>query len=265
MNILFSKYNANGNDFILIQAKHLPKEECTPKLISKLCNRNLGIGANGIILITESKKYDFLINYYNSDGSWETFCANGSRCAAKHMMKLQQKFDFIFKTGAGSHSCKISPLGSVVMDMVIPKYEFKEKNILGHCGAAIDSGARHFVAPISPLDKISTLKIGKSIRNADCFKPRGINVNLYKIKNRHTVEIITYEKGVEEVVMSCSSGSAAVVYHLAKNNLIQSPIKTISPGGNLSFSFDKNWSSFYCEGPTKYCFTGTFNLMDYSN
>ena len=100
MKVLFTKYTANGNDFILIQSKHLPKNECHPQLISRLCNRKFRIGADGLLLISKSKNYDFFIDYYNSDGGWETFCANGSRCVAKFMSNNQNKQHLTFQTGA---------------------------------------------------------------------------------------------------------------------------------------------------------------------
>jgi len=74
------------------------------------------------------------------------------------------------------------------------------------------------------------------------------------------LKIKTYEKGVERVMLSCASGSAAVVFHLSKTNVVSSPVTTSSPGGNLIYSFDSGWTDFLSEGPTEFLFNGTFCL-----
>ena len=81
----FTKCHANGNDFILIHSDDFPKESRTKDVIRRLCYRHTGIGADGLFVISPSEKLDFLLDYYNSDGSWETLCANGSRCAVQFM------------------------------------------------------------------------------------------------------------------------------------------------------------------------------------
>ena len=83
MKIPFTKWHANGNDFILILSENFPDVGAKELLIQRLCNRNTGIGADGLFIILSSENYDFFLDYYNADGSWETLCANGSRCASK--------------------------------------------------------------------------------------------------------------------------------------------------------------------------------------
>ena len=80
MKINFSKYNGAGNDFIVIDDRKNNIEN-SPSLIEKLCNRNFGIGGDGLILIKESKSVDFEIFHYTSDGNLGSLCGNGSRCA----------------------------------------------------------------------------------------------------------------------------------------------------------------------------------------
>ena len=83
----FTKCHANGNDFIMTLLEDFPKERQTKYNISKLCCRHTGIGADGFFIISPSDKYDFKLDYYNSDGSWETLCGNGSRCAVRFMQE----------------------------------------------------------------------------------------------------------------------------------------------------------------------------------
>ena len=102
------------------------------------------------------------------------------------------------------------------------------------------------------------LEMGKKIRNSKMFQPRGINVNFYRIQSDNIIEIRTYEKGVEQLMSSCSSGSAAVVYHLSKCHSFISPITTSSAGGSLKFTFDEDWREAFCEGPAELLFSGEF-------
>ena len=59
-------------------------------------------------------------------------------------------------------------------------------------------------------------------------------------------------------MLSCASGSAAVVYHLSMSHDLTSPITTFSAGGSLKFTFDKDWSEAFCEGPAELLFSGEF-------
>ena len=262
--IPFCKYHANGNDFIIISSQNLDIKYRNSPFISRLCNRHLGIGADGLIIVSPSEKYDFCIDYYNADGSWETFCANGSRCAVKYQLCLKNSTNSLqFESGATVHSYKINSDGLVSMSMKIPVYKSGSIAPLGIKGVFVDSGARHFICESDRLDDEYVFEMGRKIRNVPDFHPKGINVNFYRLIDSDQIEIKTYEKGVEQVMLSCSSGSAAVVFHLACKGLVTSPAITLSSGGNLSYTFDDGWQEFYCEGPAKHCYSGEFNMAEF--
>ena len=83
-NISFTKMSGAGNDFIIIDISRNPGIVLTNNLIKRLCNRRNGIGADGIMVISESGDYDFQMDYYNADGSTGILCGNGARCAIKY-------------------------------------------------------------------------------------------------------------------------------------------------------------------------------------
>ena len=259
MKIPFTKCHANGNDFILILSEDFPDIDAKESLIQRLCNRNTGIGADGLFIILSSEKYDFFLDYYNSDGSWETLCANGSRCASKFIYSLNNtKRKLKFETGAGVHTAEIKSNGEVLMSMKTPVYKSECLSPEGVLGVFVDSGARHFVCQSDNLDEEHVLTLGRKVRHSQPFKPQGINVNFYRIQSDNIIEIRTYEKGVEQLMSSCSSGSAAVVYHLSKSHGLISPITTSSVGGSLKFTFDEDWREAFCEGPAELLFSGEF-------
>ena len=267
MILSFTKCHANGNDFIIIHSEEFPEEVRTAQVISRLCHRHTGIGADGLFIVSPSDKYDFLLDYYNSDGSWETLCANGSRCAVRFIHQYKSiKNKTIFLAGDGPHIAKILKNGAISMQMKTPKYHrFKLLSPEGYDGYFIDSGARHFVSESINLDDDFVFSAGRKIRNSHVFQPRGINVNFYRLADKHTVDIKTYEKGVEEVMSSCASGSTAVVFHLSSNNCVEGPVLIRSSGGNLTLNFDAAWSNVWIEGPAEILFSGNFNLELISN
>ena len=202
-----------------------------------------------------------MIDYFNSDGSWETLCGNGSRCVVRFMHQRGSiKNKTLFLAGDGPHLAKILNNSAISMQMKTPKYRSEILKLEGCNGYFIDSGARHFVAESNNLHDDFVFSAGRNIRNSHVFQPHGINVNFYKIADRHTVDIKTYEKGVEEVMLSCASGSAAVVFHLSNNKCIESPALVRSTGGTLIFYFNAGWDDVWVEGPAKILFTGNFEL-----
>ena len=261
MTLPFTKCHANGNDFIIIHLDDFPKEKLTKQIIKRLCSRHTGIGADGLFVISPSAKYDFMLDYYNSDGSFETLCANGSRCAVQLMYehgKIENKAFFL--AGDGPHSAEILKNGAVSMQMKTPIYRSSLISPEGCDGYFIDSGARHFVSESENLNDDFVYLLAKKIRFSHTFKPHGINVNFYRLADKQKVDVKTYEKGFEGVMLSCASGSTAVVFHLAKIKCIESPVIVRSAGGNLILKFDEDWEDVWVEGPAEILFTGNIKL-----
>jgi diaminopimelate epimerase len=100
--IKFSKLNGQGNDFVLVDSL---KEEVilNEEEIRKICSRNFGVGADGVIIVRKSLKADLFMDYYNSDGTTAEMCGNGIRCMARFAYdnKLISDKKFIIETRAG--------------------------------------------------------------------------------------------------------------------------------------------------------------------
>ena len=97
MNIAFYKYQGTGNDFVMIDNRTNAFPKSNTNIISNLCDRHFGIGADGVILIENDTEFDFKMIYFNADGS-QTFCGNGGRCAvafAKKLKIIDLKIEFI--------------------------------------------------------------------------------------------------------------------------------------------------------------------------
>ena len=138
MKISFSKFNGAGNDFIVIDDIN-GNLELTKSQISKLCNRNIGIGGDGIILLKESVKTDFEILHYTSDGNLGSLCGNGSRCAILYAYKnnIINK-NTVFEAFDGIHKAEI------INDELITMYMKLNSSIIkNEYGIWMDTGSPH--------------------------------------------------------------------------------------------------------------------------
>ena len=256
MNIAFYKYQGTGNDFVMIDNRTniFPKSNTT--IISNLCDRHFGIGADGIILIENDPEFDFKMVYMNADGS-QTFCGNGARCAvafAKKLKIINIETNFIAHDGA--HFAKIeNEIVSLKMNDV-NEIKVQENSIFTH------TGTQHHVELVNNLDDFPVFEKGKEIRNS--YKDPGSNVNFVEQINATTFRVRTYEKGVENETLSCGTGVTAVAIAMHKtqkttSNSISLPVE----GGTLEVSFSEEnglYKNIFLKGPAKAVFKGNITI-----
>lgn len=256
MNISFYKYQGTGNDFVMIdnRTKTFPKEKTD--IISHLCDRKFGIGADGVILIEEDDSLDFKMIYYNADGS-ETFCGNGGRCVvafAKQLGIIENKTTF--NAIDGEHYAEIND-GIVSLKMIdVNEIEEKENSCF------VYTGTQHHVEMVKSLDDYPVFDHGKTIRYS--YEDPGSNVNFVEKLSDDTFRVRTYEKGVENETLACGTGVTAVAIAMhktgeTKNTNIKLPVE----GGELSVSFDYNNNSYtnvYLIGPATFVFNGNISF-----
>ena len=262
--VSFYKAHGTGNDFIIFIEKNFPKKLFEPHFIKKICNRKTGIGADGVIFTKLISSDLFEIEYYNSDGTWETFCANGSRCVGKILIQNGLiENNSTFNAGDGEHTLKVEN-NIVWIKTKPPIFKTNEINCYGYTGKHIDSGAKHFVTIVNNLTLENVKKFGPKIRYSKIFKPLGLNVNFSKKISNNKIKVITYEKGIEEVVLSCGSGSVASAYYIYKSLSLQSPLKIEVLGGELNLKFNESWDDVWLGGPAVIVFKSKlrFNNID---
>jgi len=245
MKVKVTKVHGNNNTFILLFNPNLTDNTFNnKKVIKKLCKIKKNKSVDGLLVLKYLNKKNICLDYYNNDGTWETFCANGLRCAALFIYNKFSISNLIIKCGDGIHQTKKIG-GNIATSMLKPKYISKKISIDDIEGYFINSGANHFVLPMKKKyqNKNVMIDLAQKIRyNKDIF-PNGINVNFYQICNRKMIKVITYEKGIEGIVDSCASGSFACAYHLSKSKLINKDITVLNPGGELKVKFSKNFNN----------------------
>tara|TARA_Y100001970_G_scaffold205843_1_gene250682 strand:- start:2136 stop:2909 length:774 start_codon:yes stop_codon:yes gene_type:complete len=246
MKIKVTKSHGTENSFIIIYNNQ--HHQLLKTKIQDLCKL---FDTDGFLLLSDHDDYDFQMDYFNNDGSWETMCANGARCAALFMFhKKKCTTNIKFITGDGPHKIKIKNSNDVKLSMRKPIFKTTEIKPFDYYGRFIDSGAKHFVTIVNQIDYNIVKYVGLNIRNNKLFESYGgVNVNFLTIINSNHIQVYTYEKGIEDMVMSCGSGSVAAAYYAFEQNKIKSPVQISVPGGELKLTFNDNWSDVWLSGP----------------
>lgn len=259
MKLPFYKYQGTGNDFVMIDNRDLQFEQNNTDLINRLCDRRFGVGADGLILLNPSDKYDFTMVYYNADGNESTMCGNGGRClvAFAHdlgVIKNSTTFDAV----DGLHHATIEE-GLVNLQMI----DVNEIAINNEY-AFLDTGSPHHVQLVENIGEFDVFNKGKSIRNGAPYFEEGTNVNFAEAIDDTTFRVRTYERGVEDETLACGTGVTAVAIAMFEQNITKSnQIKLLVEGGELEVSFNKTENSFqdvFLKGPAKFVFEGAFNI-----
>jgi diaminopimelate epimerase len=234
---------------------HLFPKENT-KIISQLCDRHFGIGADGVILIENDAETDFKMIYFNADGS-ETMCGNGGRCSvafAKKLNIINSKTTFMAFDGL--HYAEINK------EMVALQMGDVDEIIVNEQSVFANTGTQHHVEMVANLDNFPVVEKGKKIRYS--YSEPGSNVNFVEQINTNTFRVRTYEKGVENETLACGTGVTAVAIAMHKtnkttSNLVYLPVE----GGRLEVSFNEDhgvYKNVYLKGPATFVFNGSFEL-----
>ncbi len=197
-----SKYNASGNDFVIF---HTFQKRERSELATKLCDRQKGIGADGLIVLLPHNEFDFEWQFYNSDGSTAAMCGNGSRACAHYAFNNNlTKSDMLFLTGAGAISSSVQGdvVETMLSDPVKLREPFEEMRMQWYF---YDTGVPHLVTFVNDVESFD-LELAAKMRYA-----HNANVNFCSIKDG-ALHVRTYERGVEGETLACGTGMAACFY-----------------------------------------------------
>ncbi len=257
MKFHFHKYQATGNDFVLVDNRQR-KMSFTKEQIEKICDRKFGIGADGLMLIENHPSLNFNLEYYNSDGS-QSLCGNGSRAAvhfASHLGLVDGNINF--QAYDGPHYAELLSSGIIRLKMT----DVKEVKRIGE-DFFIHTGSPHFIRFVKDLNNYSVYEEGKKIRYSENFKPGGTNVNFVELLPDNTIAVRTYERGVEDETLSCGTGVTAAALAVSHAQY-SSPVKIKTKGGDLSVEFKTGHAGTFEEifliGPAKMVFEGTIEI-----
>jgi diaminopimelate epimerase len=237
--IPFYKMHGGGNDFVLIDHREgfIPEAE-QPQFARRVCHRQLGAGADGLILIEASltaNTANFRWRFYNADGSEPEMCGNGGRCAARFAVLTGiAPPDLTFETLAGTIAAEVrgrlvkllmAGVGDFRMEQTI---SLEGETLLGHF---LKVGVPHVAVPVADLSAAPVTAWGRAVRFHPLFAPAGTNVNFIRVEGPQTLRIRTYERGVEDETLACGTGAVASALIAASLGQVVSPVTVHTRGG----------------------------------
>lgn len=272
--IEFTKMHGLGNDFIFMHTIN-PNDYDLSKLAIKLCDRRLGIGADGIVLVLPSEKADFRMRIVNADGSEANMCGNAIRCFAKyvHENKLLHKEKFTIETFAGTIIPELNisdgKVVSVRVDMGEPQLERTSIPMTGTNNKVIDEqllvnghsfsitsllmGVPHTMVFVDDVEKADVTGIGPQIEKHQLF-PKGTNVNFVKVLNPSEIKVRTWERGAG-ATLACGTGCCASAVASILNNKTARKVTVHVTVGSLLIEWKED-NHVYMTGPSETVFKG---------
>ena len=263
--IPFYKMSGAGNDFIIIDNRtQIVADTELSSFIASVCRRKISAGADGLILIEDSDKFDFRWRFFNSDGSKAEMCGNGARCAARfaHVSGIAGT-RLSFETEAGVVSAQINE-GRVKVKMPDPsdlKLTYPLKLSDGSLEiSSINTGVPHVVVMVEQVAEVDVVALGREIRLHQTFAPAGTNANFVQRGQGNAIEIRTYERGVEDETLACGTGAIASALISASRFNMNSPVDVKTRSGvYLTIHFDTiadQFTEIYMEGDARIIYTG---------
>lgn len=274
----FVKMHGLGNDFVFIEDKTGQDKDYTA-LARAMCNRHTGIGADGLIVIVDSRVADVRMRIINSDGSEAEMCGNGIRCFAKYVYDngIIEKKRFTVETPAGIMEPEIT-VGAdnkaelITINMGRPSFNRSEIPMEGAEGRVLNEdlcvngenwkitsllmGVPHTVTYVDDVDSVDIEKIGPLFEKHEAF-PKHTNINFAQQMDDRTVKVRTWERGAG-ATLACGTGSCSVAVASFLNGRTGREVDIQLPLGTLHIEYREEDGNVYMTGPAAVSFTGTW-------
>lgn len=262
----FVKYAGCGNDFVFFdnRTNQFPWQQ--KQMIQRLCHRQFGIGADGVILLESSQHADLRMRIFNADGSEAEMCGNGLRCLIKFARDLGLKQeDYLIETMRRPLRASYRD-DRIFVEMGSPLEVKWHLSLSGspHLIHFLNTGVPHAILFTDLLDAVDIHQLGPQIRYHEFFAPAGTNVNFVQPLSDHTLAIRTYERGVEKETLACGTGATAAALAASYLKQLKSPIQVFTQSKeSLEISFhleNETFTNVKMAGTAHYIFKGEIDL-----
>jgi diaminopimelate epimerase len=281
----FSKLQATGNDFILVDARTMEREWAM--LAQAMCDRHFGIGADGLILMQHSTIADLKMRIFNSDGSEAEVSGNGLRCFARYAIEKGLSAKMSSRVEQGNRSLTIDTLSGVrkvkaymsrnkvnqvEVNMGLPQFQPEQIPVKvkvdiipildyplvidgkGLTLALLSMGNPHAVSFLSrPIADFPLAEIGPKVESHTMF-PQRTNFEVARVLSRGEIEARVWERGVGET-LACGSGACAIAVAAQLLDYVEPQVDITLKGGTLTISWDRV-GEVLLTGPVEEVFTG---------
>lgn len=266
----FSKLEALGNDFVLIDARERPFTAGVDQL-RRLADRRLGVGCDQILVLESSVESGALcrVRIHNADGSAAEQCGNGMRAVALWLHQRNEMDEqAVLLTAAGKVHVRMERSGLITASLGRPDFSpaaWGKPAPADHWEEVIDGqrvlvrgvslGNPHLVLDLEEAaDETQVLRMGEFFRDHPRL-PRGANINLAWRDGRDRVVLRVHERGVGPT-MACGSGACATAVVLLRAGLVDSPAAIRQPGGELVIHWSDPSGPVQMTGPARHVFDG---------
>ncbi|MDD1673419.1 MAG: diaminopimelate epimerase [Methanomicrobiales archaeon] len=272
MDILFTKLQGNGNDFILIDefGSAVIPDDMKGEFASLYCDRRFGIGGDGVLYLSASDKADLKMRLFQPDQSEAEMCGNGIRCFVRYAVDAGYVRESCkVETPAGIISVRMEYRENIFMaavDMPTPRFNRSDipatgeaeylETISGLEVRAVNIGVPHAVIRVDDVEKVDIARLGPFIRHHETF-PKGANVDFVQLIGDNALRIRTFERGVEDETLSCGTGATAAAVILHRLGMVGETVQVETTGGSLIIYLKDN---AVLEGPAESIFVGAINI-----
>ena len=272
--MLFWKMHDLGNDYIVVDNRDQKiGGNQAAELAKRLCERRFSIGADGLLLVSDSKVGEVKMRIFNADGSEAEMCGNGIRCFAKYCYEngIVLKKEFAVETLSGIKHVWLILKGKEVMavkvDMGKPNWQRSSLPMIGsgpwinedlkvngetYKATCLSLGNPHCVIFVSDADDFLVCKIGPKIENHKAF-PKRTNVAFVQVLNQNELKVRVWERGCGET-LACGTGTCAAVAAANRLGKVGNKVTVHVLGGDLQVEVA---GSLFLSGAAEKVFEGT--------
>jgi diaminopimelate epimerase len=285
----FAKYHGLGNDFLVVDLRGASAAEAEaaqePKHVIALCDRQFGVGGDGVLAVLPSASADARMRVLNSDGSEAEMCGNGLRCVVKDLYDRggMRKPEMAIETGAGVLTCAVDAQAgiarSVTVAMGMPRLLRSQIPMAGpadeRCVAqpleiagqtrpvtCVSMGNPHAITFVDSRDEAIALakSVGTLVENHAWF-PRRTNAEFAHQKSRREIDLVVWERGCG-ITLACGTGACATAVAAVITGRADeaTPIRVHLLGGTLEIVVQPGLSGVAMTGPARHVFDSQLDL-----
>jgi len=275
MQLEFHKYHGTGNDFVIVNFLKEQKNILTKEQIIKICKRNFGIGADGILTLLPSKIADYKMRIFNADGTEPEMCGNGIRCFVKYLSdrKLINSNKVDIETLAGiKSSIFYNQDNKFFVEVSMGEASFKDEKLFfqsyinqelsnGEEFTSVSMGNPHMIILKDKKVDLNYLNSrGSELVNNEYFL-NGTNVEFITLKNNTELDMMVYERG-SGITLACGTGACASVSALTKlgKTNFNNWVKVNLLGGALEIMVKDEFKDVILKGEAEFVFSGTIEV-----
>ena len=276
MKLRFSKMHGLGNDFVVIDAIR-QQVDLTPQQVRFLADRHFGVGCDQLLVVERAQRpdVDFRYRIFNADGGEVEQCGNGARCFVRFVIEqgLTDKQEIRVETKSGVITLSAQDDGQVTVNMGVPVFEparipfesgsdafVQPLDVAGTPVAitAVSMGNPHAVQVVADADAAPVGVQGPLIESHPRF-PARVNAGFMQVVDPHHIRLRVYERGAGET-LACGTGACAAVVAGIVRNLLESPVRVSTRGGELNIAWAGEGTPVFMTGPAVTVFEADIHL-----